>query len=205
MESIRNVFISHTHKDNDGVSDTKRLLERHGMTCRNGSITLDKFNAANNEDYIKYQVLAPRINWSSVLVVYVTPDTKRSRWVDWEIEYARKQGKRIVGVWERGKKGCDLPEPLDRYADAIVGWNGESLIAAIEGTFNGRTGIASSRKSGLGSFMEEWMPVIGVGAAVFGTIYLARKLTRAKPESQMRTYPARHRRLRERYDGFCFP
>ena len=204
MESIRNVFISHTHKDNDGVSDTKRLLEKHGMTCRNGSITLDKFNAANNEDYIKYQVLAPRINWSSVLVVYVTPDTKRSRWVGWEIEYARKQGKRIVGVWERGKKGCDLPEALDRYADAIVGWNGESLIAAIDGTFNERTGIAGSRKSGLESFMEEWMPVIGVGVAVVGTIYLAHKLNRVRFESQTRTYPAPYRRLQGRYNGFPF-
>ena len=52
------------------------------MIVRNGSITVDKFNKAEtNEEYIKYQILAPRINWASVLVVYVSPDTKRSRWV----------------------------------------------------------------------------------------------------------------------------
>ena len=106
------------------------------MMCRDASITTDKFNAATNESYIKYQILAPRINWASVLVVYVSPDTKNSEWMNWEIEYAHKQGKRIVGVWERGARDCELPEALERYADAVVGWNGESIIDAIKGKSN---------------------------------------------------------------------
>ncbi len=139
MQQIRNVFIPHTHEDDEGVKRLKSLLELHGMTCRNGSITLDKFNGAQNEDYIKYQILAPRIRWAGAIAVYVSPDTQYSKWVNWEIEYAHKQGKRIVGVWERGERGCDLPEALDRYADAIVGWDGEHIIEAIEGAFNGRS------------------------------------------------------------------
>ena len=106
------------------------------MACRDASITTDKFNAAHNEDYIKYDILAPRINWCSVLVVYISPETKNSDFVAWEIEYAHKQGKRIVGVWERGARDCALPEALDRYADAVVGWNGESIVAAINGDSN---------------------------------------------------------------------
>ena len=132
-QELRNVFISHIHEDDDGLRDLKALTKRHGMTCRDGSITKGKFNAASNEDYIKYQILAPRINWASTLVVYISPETKDSDWVNWEIEYAHKQGKRIVGVWERGAKDCELPEALARYADAVVGWNGESIIDAISG------------------------------------------------------------------------
>ena len=135
-EDIRNVFISHIHKDDEGLKDLKGLVKKENMMCRDASITTDKFNAATNENYIKYQILASRINWASVLVVYISPDTKNSEWVNWEIEYAHKQGKRIVGVWERGARDCELPEALERYADAVAGWNGESIIDAIKGKSN---------------------------------------------------------------------
>ena len=134
--NIRNLFISHIHEDDEGLARLKNLAARHGMNCRDASITTDKFNSATNDDYIKYQILAPRINWASVLAVYISPETRRSPWVEWEIEYAHKQGKRIVGVWEWGARECELPEALDRYADAVVGWNGESIIDAINGNSN---------------------------------------------------------------------
>lgn len=135
-EDIRNVFISHIHEDDKGLKNLKELVRKGNMMCRDASITTDKFNSATDENYIKYQILAPRINWASVLVVYISRDTKDSKWVNWEIEYAQKQGKRIVGVWEQGERDCELPEALERYADAVVGWNGESIIDAIKGKSN---------------------------------------------------------------------
>ena len=135
-EIIKNLFISHIHEDDEGIGRVKNMAQSQGMTVRDGSITSDKPNSATNEDYIKYQVLAPRINWASVLAVYVSPDTKQSWWVDWEIEYAHKQGKRIIGIWAWGAKDCELPEALDRYADAMVGWSGESIVEAINGESN---------------------------------------------------------------------
>ena len=133
---IRNGFISHIHEDDSGIAKLKSLLETQGMTLRDSSITSDKPNDAQNEDYIKYSILAPQIQWAGTLIVYVSPDTRKSRWVDWEIEYAHRQGKRIVGVWEWGAKGCALPKALDRYGDAVVGWNGESIADAITGKSN---------------------------------------------------------------------
>lgn len=135
-EQIKNAFISHIHEDDEGINRIKNLVSRHGLVVRNGSVTADSPNSAEAEDYIKYQILAPRIKWSSVLVVYVSADTKHSWWVDWEIEYAHKQGKRIVGVWEHGAKDCELPKALEDYADAVVGWSGESIINAINGNSN---------------------------------------------------------------------
>ena len=132
-KQIKNVFISHIHEDDGGIDQIKSLASRHGMIVRNGSITSDRPNSAEAENYIKYQILAPRIDWSSVLVVYVSPDTRHSRWVNWEIEYAHRQGKRIVGVWAHGARDCELPEALEDYADAVVGWDGESIIDAING------------------------------------------------------------------------
>ena len=132
-KQIKNVFISHIHEDDEGINKIKSLASRHGMIVRNDSVTSDSPNSAEAENYIKYQILAPRIDWASVLVVYVSPDTKHSWWVNWEIEYAHRQGKRIVGVWAHGARDCELPQALEDYADAIVGWNGESIIDAING------------------------------------------------------------------------
>ena len=133
-DDARNVCISHKKEREEGVQRVKDIAEQHGMTCRNASITTDKFNSATNEQYIKHGILAPRIRWASVLVVYITPETKNSDWVNWEIKYAAEKGKRIVGVWAWGEKDCELPEALEQHADAVVGWNGESIINAINGT-----------------------------------------------------------------------
>lgn len=133
MAEKRNVFISHVHKDDHGLQKLKDLLNPKGMEIRDSSIHKGKFNKASDEHYIKTQILAPAINWAGVFICYVSPQTKNSDWVNWEIEYAAKQGKRIVGVWEHGEKGCDLPEALKEYADALVGWNGDAIIDAING------------------------------------------------------------------------
>ncbi len=127
----KNIFISHAHVDDDGLQKTKDLVKSKGFDIRDFSINANKPNNAKAEDYIKYQILAPRIKQCSVLMVYITPQTKDSYWVNWEIEYAQKLGIRIVGVWAHGHQGCNIPESLDNFADAIVGWNSDCLVKAI--------------------------------------------------------------------------
>jgi hypothetical protein len=133
MADERHVFISHIHEDDEHVDGLKKLLAKHGMDVKNGSITTEKFNDAKNEAYIKQKILKPRIEWASVLVVVVSEETKDSAWVNWEIECAQETGTRIVAVYEHGEAGCDLPDAAKQYADAVVGWNGENIIAAVEG------------------------------------------------------------------------
>ena len=136
-DNIKNVFISHVHEDDDGLADLKSLLSKNGMTVRDSSINSSNPNDASNPDYIKTGILAPQINWAGTLVVYISPKTKDSEWVNWEIEYAATNDKRIVGVWERGAKDCELPSALKEYADAVVGWHGNSIVDAIEGRRDG--------------------------------------------------------------------
>ena len=133
----RNIFLSHIHKDDDGLDDFKSLLSKNGLEVRDYSITSDKANNAKSPDYIKGEILAPRIKACSTLVVYLTSETKNSQWVNWEIDYAYKLGKNIVGVWARGSSGCDLPKSLEEYGRAVVGWNSENIIKAIDGEYTG--------------------------------------------------------------------
>ena len=136
-EETRNVFVSHVHEDDEGLGKLKDLLKANGMAIRDYSISSDNPNNAKAEDYIKSQILAPRIQQCSVLVVYVSPETKDSDYVNWEIEYAHSKDKRIVGVWAHGEDSCELPEALTKYADAIVGWTGNRIIDAINGKIDG--------------------------------------------------------------------
>ena len=108
-DETKNIFISHIHEDDEGLDKLKSLLKDNGMTPRDYSISADNPNNAHSEDYIKSQILAPRIRQSSTLVVYISPETKDSDYVNWEIEYAHKQDKQIVGVWARGGKRVRSP------------------------------------------------------------------------------------------------
>jgi len=111
-----------------------------------------KPNNANNEDYIK-SILRPRINWAGTTVVLIGDKTHKRDWVDWEIEQANKLGKRIVGVYIRGCSDADIPENLENYGDALVAWNGDSIVDAINGndiwqTPNGDPRPQTSQSSG---------------------------------------------------------
>jgi hypothetical protein len=132
-DELKNVFISHIHEDDDGLAKLKDLLAKSDFYIRDASINSETPNAASNPDYIKQEILAPGIRWASTLIVYITPETRNSEWVNWEIEYAEKMGKRIVGVWAHGANETNLPAALDTYADAVVGWNSDRIIDAISG------------------------------------------------------------------------
>jgi len=133
---VKNVFISHVHEDDAVLGELRNLLNRNGYEIRDGSINSSKPNEAQSPDYIKSGILAPHIQWASTMVVLISPETHTSKWVEWEIEYAHRQDKRIVGVWDQGAKDSDVPANLDRYADAVVGWQADRVMDAITGKIN---------------------------------------------------------------------
>lgn len=133
----KNVFVSHIHEDDGKLERLTTLLSNNGMDVRDYSITSDKENNAKSPDYIKSGILAPQIAKCSTMVVYISPETKNSDWVNWEIEHAHQKDKTIVGVWEYGSNGCEVPDALKKYADAIVGWNGGHIVDAVNGDYKG--------------------------------------------------------------------
>lgn len=133
MPERSNIFISHIHADDHQLAGMKDLLARRDFQVRDASINSSRPNNATSEEYIKSSILAPRIRWAGTLVVLVTPETRNSKWVNWEIKYAEQQGKRIVGVYAHGAAECDVPDALDKYGDAIVGWRGDRIVDAIRG------------------------------------------------------------------------
>ncbi|MUL82017.1 MULTISPECIES: TIR domain-containing protein [unclassified Mycolicibacterium] len=133
MSDMHNVFISHRHEDDALVAELKTLLEGRNVVIRDSSITSDNPNNATSESYIKSEVLAPNIRWAGKVIVIVTPDTKNHPWVDWEIDYAEKQGKDIIGVWAPNSQGCEVPESLEQHADSMVSWDANKIVDALNG------------------------------------------------------------------------
>ena len=133
MTEMTNVFISHIHEDDRHLKAMKDLLANRGLDIRDSSVNASTPNNAKNVDYIRSQILAPKIRWAGTLIVLVSPDTKNSPHVEWEIQYAEKIGTRVIGVFAPGAADSDLPEGLADYADGIVGWNGDAIFQAIQG------------------------------------------------------------------------
>lgn len=136
MSDQHNIFISHRHEDDALVGKLKDMLTNSGGQIRDSSITSETPNNAHNPDYIK-TILRDQIEWAGKIIVIISPDTKNHEWVDWEIEYARSfPDKRIIGIWAPGTTHDDMPEPLYDYADAVVNWDAQAIMDALDGKDN---------------------------------------------------------------------
>ena len=139
--SRRHVFISHHHADDAEVDKFTNLLKRSGYDIRNSSIRAKPANQQRLErgevkDETIRRLLRMKVSWASRVVVLIGKETSQRPWVNWEIEQANKQGKRIVGVFVRGGTTADVPSTLEKYASAIVGWNSKNIMSAIDGDDN---------------------------------------------------------------------
>lgn len=120
-EKKRNVFISFAYEDQDKVN----LLRAHAKN-ENSPIEFNDWSVSEpiNSDkaaYIK-QKITDRIAQSSVTVVFLSDETPKSSWVEWEIEQSIKQGKHVVGVYPQESKPKLLPDSIRNNNIKCVPW-----------------------------------------------------------------------------------
>ena len=133
MANAKNIFVSHFHGDAHMIENLNHILGTHGMQMKDSSIYENKNpNNATNEDYIK-SLIHPKIKWAGTVVVLIGKDTHKSDYVNWEIECAEREEKRIVGVYLPGEDDSKLPDAFEKHGDALRHWNGNSIIDAING------------------------------------------------------------------------
>lgn len=73
--------------------------------------------------------LRDQIRPADVMLVLVGMYTAHCEWMDWEMEFARRIGKPTIGVKPWGN--VQVPVVVQRNADEIVGWNRDTIVAAI--------------------------------------------------------------------------
>lgn len=153
---IKNVFISHHHKDDEHVDRLTSLVAKRGYNIRNSSIRAKPANQERLEkglvkDSTIRRLLRMKMSWAGTVIVLVGKETHTRHWVDWEIREAHQQGKNIVGVYEFGlKEKVELPPALKQYATSQVAWNPDNIIDAINGkpAFQNFDGSSCEQKDG---------------------------------------------------------
>ncbi|WP_375768787.1 TIR domain-containing protein [Archangium gephyra] len=136
-DEARTLFISPAQQDDAELQVLKNILERNGYEIRDSPIDNSRPNAATNEQHIKSKILAPCIDQVDAVLVVISSATRTRPWVDWAIECAQQQDKRIVGVYVQGGQVSDLPANFQMYGDALVGcWQADRVMDAIEGRSN---------------------------------------------------------------------
>jgi hypothetical protein len=136
MQEQHNIFISHYGKDDEHVQSLKTRLKESGYDIRNFSVdTTNHKGGRKPSDAVVERLLKMRIKWSKTFICLVGPKTHTREWVDFEIKEAKRQGKRIIGIYTHGSmETAEIPSALNDYASAIIGWNSiEKLGELISG------------------------------------------------------------------------
>ena len=128
----KNIFISHYGKDEKFIVPFKKMANT-AIATYDSSIVESEPNNASNPDYIKYSILAPKIKWAGTVVVLIGKETQYRDYVNWEIEYAIKNDKKIIGVYLPGADKDDVPDSLEKYGDSLVTWDKNKIVGALQG------------------------------------------------------------------------
>lgn len=129
MPALRtyNVFICHDWEYSDEYSRICQFLDG-APNFRWRNLSVPEHDPLDTNDMLQKN-LRNQIRPAEVMLVLAGMYSARSGWMDWEMAFARRIGKAIIGVRPWGN--VQLPVVVQRNADEIVGWNTHSIVSAI--------------------------------------------------------------------------
>lgn len=127
----RNVFISFAQENLQQVSALRAQAKNENSNLEFIDRSLDKPFDSDDAEYIR-RGLRERIRQASVTVCYVSEDTAKSEWVNWEIEESIRLGKGVIAIYQGDKPPANIPAAIRRNNINLVPWNQAELMKAIE-------------------------------------------------------------------------
>lgn len=121
------VFICHDWEYSEDYYRICGFLDR-AHNFRWEDLSVPEHDPLDTNDMLQKN-LRDQIRPADVMLVLAGMYTAHSGWMDWEMEFARRIGKSIIGVKPWGN--VQLPVVVQRNADDIVGWNTDTIVAAI--------------------------------------------------------------------------
>lgn len=126
-KSKRNVFISFVYEDINEVN-----LLRGQAKNEKGDLEFSDYSVkdpfdSKNADYIRRKI-KEKIERVSVAVVYLSNNTKSSKWVEWEVEQSLKMGKTVIAVHKGDALPSNIPKFIKKNGIKIVKWKDLSSV-----------------------------------------------------------------------------
>lgn len=126
----RNVFISFANEDKPQVELLRRQVQKEDSALNFNDWSLRAPFDSARAAYIRKRILE-RIRQSSVTLVYVSDQTAKSEWVNWEVEESVKLGKKVVGV-HRGALPRQLPPAIKEHGIRVIAWSLKGIAKELK-------------------------------------------------------------------------
>lgn len=123
------LFISHSWKYSDAYDKVIKMLATGGLSYYNHSVPKDDPIHTNGTDRQLYDAIEAKIRGCSCIVILAGVYSSYSRWINIEIEIAKKYNKPIIAIepWASEKTS----RIVKVNATKIVGWNYSSICNSI--------------------------------------------------------------------------
>lgn len=127
----KNVFISFAAEDEVEVNLLRGQAKKENTALEfNDWSVKEPFNSKNAE-YIR-RGIRERIRQSSVTICYLSNDTAKSKWVDWEIRESKKLGKEVIAMYKGSTHPSKLPPAIKEFGITLVPWDHKKIINALD-------------------------------------------------------------------------
>jgi hypothetical protein len=124
----RNVFISFAYEDINEVNLLRGQAKNENSPIEFNDWSVSEPYNSERAPYIK-QRIAERIAQSSLTVVYISPYSSRSEWVNWEVSESLRLNKTVIGVYSGSVAPTSMPSEITKNGVKCVSWS--SLAATI--------------------------------------------------------------------------
>jgi DNA-directed RNA polymerase subunit L len=118
----RNVFISFAYEDIKEVNLLRGQVKNEDSSIEFNDWSVSEPINSERAIYIK-QKISERIDHSSATVVYLSDNTSKSAWVNWEIGESLKKGKHVIGVYAKDKRPTNVPKSITQNNIKCVPWS----------------------------------------------------------------------------------
>ena len=128
--STLHLFLSHSWKyQNHYDSLVRRLRERSYFTFKDYSVPEDNPIIGAKTDAQLEAAIEAKMRLSSVVIIMAGVYATHSKWITKEIAIAKRLGKPIIAITPFGADR--ISATVREAADEVVGWQTESIVAAI--------------------------------------------------------------------------
>ncbi|OKO67465.1 TIR domain-containing protein [Bradyrhizobium sp. AS23.2] len=121
QQGRKNVFISFAFEDIDEVNLLRAQAKNDNNDIEFNDRSVKDAYDSDRADYIRDR-LTDRINQASTTVVYLSDDTAKSRWVEWEVNKSLELGKKVIGVYAGDAPPKTVPDWISKRGIKVVPW-----------------------------------------------------------------------------------